>query len=69
MAITKHITMKNFLQNPTGAYSAGFARRDLIIQGMKFRYQELIKKNGNPQMIVWEENDNVYFYLKIPSEK
>jgi len=67
--VSKFMTIKNFLQNPTGAYSAGFARRDLIIQGMKWRYQELIKKNGHPKMIVWEENDHIYFYFKIPSEK
>ena len=70
MAISKHMTINNFLQNPTGAYSASFARRDLIIQGMKWRYQELIKKHGNLQMIhVWEQNDNVYFHFKVPSEK
>ena len=66
---SKFMTIKNFLQNPTGAYSAGFARRDLIIQGMKWRYQELLKKNGHPKMVVWEENDHVYFHFKMPSEK
>lgn len=66
---SKHMTIKNFLQNPTGAYSSSFARRDLIIQGMKWRYQELIKKHGHPQMIVWEQDDHVYFHFKMPSEK
>ena len=37
----KVMTMQQFLQNPSGKYSASFYRRDLIIGMMKMKYSTL----------------------------
>ena len=40
----KVMTMKQFLQNPSGSYSASFARRDLIIANLEDRFAKLYQK-------------------------
>lgn len=65
----KYMTMKNFMQNPTGKYSASFARRDLIITGLVTRYNQLIKKCGSFKYTVFEDGDDYIFHIKVPSER
>lgn len=65
----KYITMQNFLQNPSGKASAGFARRDLIIANMVQRYQTLISKHKSFKYKVYQDKDDYIFYFNIPSEE
>lgn len=68
----KLMTMKQFLQNPSGPQSASFARRDIIIQNLEERFAKLYaKRKKDFKVIIFRgsnKNDFV-FYFKIPSEK
>ena len=64
----KLMTMENFLKNPTGKYSAGFARRDLIIANLEQRYQMLLAISKTFNFKVFMDEDDYVFYFKIPSE-
>lgn len=67
----KIMTMKQFLQNPSGSYSASFARRDLIIANLEDRFAKLMNKRKNDfKMIIFRGNNKneIYFYFQIPSE-
>lgn len=63
------ITMNDFLTNPTGKSSAGFARRDLIIANLGYRFDKLISKYPITTQIYQYEKDSFLFKLRIPSEK
>lgn len=66
----KYMTMQQFLQNPSGSYSAYFYRRDLIIEGLNHQFYELIKNRKKDFKIkVFKNKDNYYFYITIPSTK
>jgi len=62
------ITMNRLLQNPTGPYSAYFARRDLTINDLTRRFLSLIKKHGDFKHEIFKDKDDFYFYFKVPSE-
>lgn len=68
----KIMTMDQFLKNPSGSYSASFARRDLIIANMEDRFAKLLsKKKDEFKVLVFRGNNKneFCFYLKIPSEE
>jgi|GEM_PF-1799483 len=65
----KHITMTKLLQNPSGPYSAYFARRDLVIQNLTSRFQKLLTVHKDFKHEIYRDKDDFIFYFKIPSEK
>lgn len=68
----KVMTMKQFLQNPSGSYSASFARRDLIIANLEDRFAKLYKnRKSDFKLIVFRgtNKNDFFFYIKVPSEK
>lgn len=67
----KLMTMKQFLQNPSGSYSASFARRDLIISGLEGRFTQLYNKRKDDfKLKVFNgPNNSFFFYIQTPSEK
>jgi len=65
----KYVTMQQFLQNPSGKYSAYFSRRDLIISNLEERYLKLMKdRKKDFKFNLYMENNDYYFIFKIPSE-
>jgi hypothetical protein len=63
------ITMTRLLQNPTGPYSAYFARRDLTIRNLNERYMKLMQdKEKEFKLERFKDKNDYYFYFKIPSE-
>lgn len=68
----KIMTMDQFLKNPSGSYSASFARRDLIIANLEDRFAKLLKNRKNDfKMVVFQgtKKNDFIFYFKIPSEE
>jgi len=69
----KKMTLAEFMQNPSGIGSSAFYRRDLIVQNLKSRYQDLINKvktrNEISHRIFEIDEKNILFLIKIPSEK
>lgn len=68
----KIMTMKQFLQNPSGSYSASFARRDLIIANLEDRFFKLYKKRKNDfklKIFRGTKKNEFFFYVQVPSEK
>lgn len=68
----KLMTMKQFLQNPSGPYSASFARRDLIIANLEDRFAKLYQKRKSEFKVKTFRGKNkneFYFYIQVPSEK
>lgn len=68
----KIMTMEQFLKNPSGSYSASFARRDLIIANMEDRFAKLLSKKKNEfKLLAFRGNNKneFVFYLKVPSEE
>jgi len=67
----KIMTMKQFLQNPSGPYSSSFARRDLIIANLEDRFAKLLKERKKDfKLIIFrgQDKNEYFFYFKIPSE-
>lgn len=62
------ITTKQMLQNPSGKYSAYFSRRDLIIENLKNRFANIYEKYGDFEISIYKEGEDIYYYLKVPSE-
>ncbi|AMS01311.1 hypothetical protein AR9_g227 [Bacillus phage AR9] len=62
------VTMNQLLQNPSGKYSAYFARRDITIQNLKDRFYEMMKQHKDFKLEIMKDKDIYYFYFKIPSE-
>jgi hypothetical protein len=61
--------MQKLLQNPSGPYSAYFARRDITIKNLNDRFMRIMRDNkGNFPLEVFTEKNDYYFYFKIPSE-
>ena len=68
----KFMTMKQFLQNPSGSYSASFARRDLIIANLEDRFAKLFKTRRNDfkmKIFRGKQKNDFIFYIQVPSEK
>jgi hypothetical protein len=65
----KIVTMNRLLQNPSGPYSAYFARRDLTIKNLNERYLQMLKDKKEFKLEIFKEKDDYYFYFKVPSEK
>ena len=68
----KVMTMKQFLQNPSGSYSASFARRDLIIANLEDRFAKLYQKRKSDFKVKAFRGTNkneFFFYVQVPSEK
>lgn len=68
----KVMTMKQFLQNPSGSYSASFARRDLIIANLEDRFAKLYQKRKQDFKVKAFRGPNkndFFFYIQVPSEK
>jgi hypothetical protein len=65
----KTVTMNRLLQNPSGPYSAYFARRDLTIKNLNERYLQMLKDKKEFKLEIFKEKDDYYFYFKVPSEK
>ena len=63
------VTIQQFLQNPTGKYSAYFSRRDRIKADLEERFAEILKNNkGKLDFNVYKIKDNYLFHFKMPSE-
>lgn len=64
------VTMRSFLQNPTGWGSASVARRDIIRKDLEKRYFVLYKlaKDKFSLKVYLDKAGNYYYYFKIPSE-
>jgi hypothetical protein len=60
--------MNRLLQNPSGPYSAYFARRDLTIRNLNDRYLQMQKEKKEFKLEIFSEKDDYYFYFKVPSE-
>lgn len=65
----KIVTMQNLLKNPSGPYSAYFARRDLTIANLEDRYATMIKDKKEFKLEIFKEKDTYLFFFKVPSEK
>lgn len=63
------LTFQQFLQNPSGPYSAFFGRRTDIKANLDHRFSELIKKYNAFKCEIYKDEDDYLFYIKIPSEK
>jgi hypothetical protein len=61
-------TMMNLLQNPSGPYSAYFARRDLTIQNLNERFRKMINDKKKFTLERYSDKDDFIFYFKVPSE-
>jgi hypothetical protein len=67
--MAKVMTMTQLIQNPTGPYSAYFARRDLTIRNLEERYRSLMQQRGSDlKLKQLRDKDDYYFFFKIPSE-
>jgi hypothetical protein len=62
------VTMNKLLQNPSGPYSAYFARRDLTIKNLNDRYLQMQKDKKEFKLEIFKDKDDYYFYFKVPSE-
>lgn len=66
----KVMTMQQFLQNPSGQGSSVFARRDLIIENLKMRYDKILRESGKKiKLETFKDKSDYFFYFKFPSEK
>ena len=64
------LTLNQFLQNPTGKFSAFMARRDYIKRDMEIRYDNLLKRfKKYLKLSIYKDKDNYYFVFKMPSEE
>jgi hypothetical protein len=62
------VTMNKLLQNPSGPYSAYFARRDLTIKNLNDRFLQMQKDGKEFKLEIFRDKDEYYFYFKVPSE-
>lgn len=63
------ITMKDFLNNPTGKGSASFARRDMVKENLLQRYTKLLSDTNNGiNMKCYNDKGSYIFHFKMPSE-
>jgi len=62
------ISLKQFLQNPTGRGSSMMGKREEIKKNLQARYYELLKKHKGFRYVIYQDGDNYLFYFKIPSE-
>lgn len=62
------VTMTRLLQNPTGPYSAYFARRDLTIRNLNERFSKIMQEVKEFKYEIFRDKDDFYFYFKVPSE-
>jgi len=60
--------MNRLLQNPSGPYSAYFARRDLTIQNLTQRFLQMQKEKKEFKLEIFSDKGDYIFYFKIPSE-
>jgi hypothetical protein len=64
------MSLRQFLQNPTGKYSSQFARRDMVKANLLERYTRTMKKNGNKlNWHVYKVDETYLFHFKMPSEE
>ena len=61
------LTFQQFLQNPTGPYSAYFGRRADIKRDLNHRFGKLLA-TGKISCYNYKEKDSYIFHVKIPSE-
>lgn len=69
--ILANMTFQQFLQNPTGPYSAFFGKRENIKQDLNSRFYTLLgnTKNKDFDCRTYKKDNAYYFHIKIPSEK
>jgi hypothetical protein len=60
--------MTRLLQNPSGPYSAYFARRDLTIRNLEERFHKIMKDAKDFKYEIFKNKNDFIFYFKIPSE-
>lgn len=64
------LTFQQFLQNPSGPYSAFFGRRSDIKSNLDKRFSDLVKKYGAFETKIYKNDKKEFlFHIKIPSEK
>jgi len=64
------MTLQQFVQNPTGKYSAYFARRDRTIADLEARYLKLLRDNKpNIKYYIYKNKNDYIFHFRIPSEE
>lgn len=63
------MTLKQFLQNPTGPNSAGLARRDIIRNNLEERYSKLLNNHKKIEFRLYRHKGEYLFHFKIPSEE
>lgn len=65
----KIMTIEQFLKNPSGFKSASFARRDIIIENLKSRFNKLYgEKQKEFSLKTFIKGKDYILYFKIPSE-
>ena len=66
-----NMTFQQFLQNPTGPYSAFFGKRENIKQDLNKRFYTLLGNTKKKEFDckVYKKENSYYFHIKIPSEK
>ena len=63
------LTFKQFLQNPTGPYSAYFGKRAEIIANLEKRFTNLIATRSKDfDCKPYKDENDYYFLITIPSE-
>lgn len=63
------LTFRQFLQNPTGPYSAFFGKRAEIIKNLEDRFAKLISTRSKDfSCKVYTDKENYFFHITIPSE-
>lgn len=65
----KIMTMQQFLQNPTGPYSALFSIRGPIIESLNNKFNKLMnERNKDFKLNIFKNKEDYIFQFKIPSE-
>lgn len=63
------LTFKQFLQNPTGPYSAYFGKRVEIINNLENRFSKLLSSRMKDFTCkLYKEKEDYYFHVTVPSE-
>lgn len=65
----EEMTLRQFIQNPTGKGSALVARRDLIKANLADRFRALVAKYGEIQLRAYKAWGGYVLYFRVPSEE
>lgn len=69
--LLSEMTFQQFLQNPTGPYSAFFGKRENIKIDLENRFSKLLSSTKNKEFKCegFKSGNDYFFHIKIPSEK